>query len=115
MHVLWHDRHALGVDCAQVGVLEQANQIRLRRFLQCKDRRALKSQVILERLRELAHEPLERKLANEQRGTLLVLPNLTQCDCARSVAMRLLDPTRIEDARLVATRLVVELPRCLAS
>ena len=33
LDVLGHDRHPLGVNRAQVGVLEKAHQIRLRRFL----------------------------------------------------------------------------------
>ena len=34
LDVLWHDGHALGVDGAQVGVLEQADQVGLGRFLE---------------------------------------------------------------------------------
>jgi len=34
LDVLWHDGHTLGVDGAQVGVLEQADQVGLGGFLQ---------------------------------------------------------------------------------
>lgn len=33
LDILGHDRYTLGVDSAQVGVLEQPNQVRLRGFL----------------------------------------------------------------------------------
>jgi len=33
LDVLGHDGHALGMDGAKVGVLEQANEVRLRSFL----------------------------------------------------------------------------------
>ena len=33
LDILWHDGHPLGVDSAQVGVLEEADQVGLRSFL----------------------------------------------------------------------------------
>ena len=45
LDVLGHDRHALGVDRAQVGVLEEADQVRLRRLLQGHDGRRLEAEV----------------------------------------------------------------------
>jgi hypothetical protein len=36
LDILWHDGHTLGVDGAQVGVLEQANQVGLASLLQSK-------------------------------------------------------------------------------
>ena len=48
LDVLGHDGDTLGVDGAQVGVLEQANQVRLGRLLQGKDGGALEAQVRLE-------------------------------------------------------------------
>jgi hypothetical protein len=44
----------------------------------------------LEVLSNLAHEPLEGELADEQLGGLLVPPDFTEGDCTRSEAMRLL-------------------------
>jgi hypothetical protein len=41
-------------------------------------------------LSDLAHEPLEWELADEQLGGLLVPPDFAEGDCARSEAMRLL-------------------------
>ena len=46
LDVLRHDRDALGVDRAQVGVLEEANQVRLRGLLERDDGRRLEAQVL---------------------------------------------------------------------
>ena len=48
LHVLGHDRDALGVDGAQVGVLKQANKARLGRLLKGADGLGRKAQVGLE-------------------------------------------------------------------
>jgi hypothetical protein len=45
----------------------------------------------LEVLGDLSHEPLEGELADEQLGRLLVPPDFTEGDRARSEPMRLLD------------------------
>ena len=68
LDVLGHDRDALGVDGAQVRVLEQADEVRLGRLLQREDGRRLEAQVGLEVLRDLADEALERELADEELG-----------------------------------------------
>ncbi|BAS78532.1 Os02g0457325, partial [Oryza sativa Japonica Group] len=47
LNVLGHDGDALGVDGAEVGVLEQTHQVRLRRLLQCQHRVALEPHVVL--------------------------------------------------------------------
>ena len=74
LDVLGHDGDALGVDGAQVGVLEEADEVRLGRLLQREDGVRLEAQVRLEVLRDLADEALERQLADQQLGGLLVLP-----------------------------------------
>ncbi|XP_064149643.1 uncharacterized protein LOC100671112 [Loxodonta africana] len=55
----------------RIGVLKQPHQVGLARLLQRHDRRALEAQVGLEVLRDLAHQPLERQLADQQLGGLL--------------------------------------------
>ena len=82
LDVLGHDGDALGVDGAQVGVLEEADQVGLRRLLQGQDGARLEAQVRLEVLRDLADEALERQLADQQLGRLLVLADLAQGDGA---------------------------------
>ena len=73
MNVLRHDGHSLGVNGAQVGVLEEADEVRLGRLLQREHRRGLESQVRLEVLRDFSHEALERELTNQKFRGLLVL------------------------------------------
>merc|ERR1719502_1427598 len=94
LNVLRHDRHALGVDRAEVGVLEEADEVGLGRLLEREDRRRLEAQVGLEVLRDLAHEALEGQLADQELRRLLVLANLAQRDGARAVAVGLLDAAR---------------------
>lgn len=93
LDVLGHDRDTLGVDGAQVGVLEQTDQVGLAGFLQCHDSRALEAQIGLEVLGDLTDQTLERQLADEQLGGLLVATDLTQSDRSWAITMRLLDST----------------------
>ena len=74
LDVLGHDRHALGVDGAQVGVFEEPHEVRLGGFLQRQNGVRLEAQVGLQVLRDLADQALEREIADEQLGGLLVLP-----------------------------------------
>ena len=91
LHVLRHDRDTLGVDRAQVGVFEQANEVRFGRFLEREDRGGLESQVRLEVLRDFSDKALERELADQKFGGLLVLADLTERNGTRAVPVRLLD------------------------
>jgi len=90
LDVLRHDGHSLGVNGAQVGVLEETDQISLAGLLQRHDGGALEAQVGLEVLGDLADETLERQLADEKFGALLVPTDFTQGHGAGPVAMRLL-------------------------
>jgi hypothetical protein len=80
----------LGVNGSQIGVLKERYQISLASLLQSKNSGRLEAKVGLKVLSDLAHEPLEWELADEQLGRLLVPPDFTEGDCARSEAMRLL-------------------------
>ena len=93
LDVLGHDGHTLGVDGAQVGVLEQTDEVGLASLLQGHHGGRLEAQVSLEVLGDLAHQALEGQLADEQVGGLLVTADLAQSDCARSVAVGLLHAT----------------------
>ena len=68
LEVLRHDCHALGVDRAQVGVLEQRNEVGLSSLLQGQHCLALEPHLLLVFGGDLAHQPLEGQLANEQVG-----------------------------------------------
>ena len=93
LDILRHDGDSLGVDRAQVGVFEQANQVRFGRFLQRQDRGGLESQVSLEILGDFSDQTLERQLSDEQFRGLLVLSDFSQRDGTRAVSVRLLDAT----------------------
>jgi hypothetical protein len=90
LDVLGHDGDALGVDGAEVGVLEQADEVGLRGLLQRGDGGALEPEVGLEVLRDLTDQVLEGELADQQLRALLLLANLTQRDGAGAEAVRLL-------------------------
>ena len=93
LDILWHDRHALGVDRAEVGVLEERREVGLRRLLERHNGVRLEAKVRLEVLGDLADEALERELAEEELGRLLVATDLTERHSARAVAVGLLHAT----------------------
>ena len=62
LDILWHDGDTLGVDGAQVGVLEQTDQVGLAGLLESHDGGALEPQVSLEVLGNLPDQALEGKL-----------------------------------------------------
>ena len=93
LDVLGHDGHPLGVDGAQVSVLEEPNKVGLGRFLESSNSGALETQIGLEVLCDLTHQALEWELPDEELGGLLVATDLTQGHCAWPVAVRLLDTT----------------------
>ena len=90
LDVLGHDGDALGVNGAQVGVLEQTDEVCLGSLLESQDGGALEAEIGLEILGNLADQALEGQLADEQLGGLLVLANLAQSDGTGPVTMRLL-------------------------
>lgn len=94
LDVLWHDGDTLGVDCAQVGILEKSNQVSFTGLLQCHDGGALESQVSLEVLGDFSDETLERQFPDQQFGALLVATDFTESDCSWPVTMGFLDSSR---------------------
>ncbi|CAH1397175.1 unnamed protein product [Nezara viridula] len=81
LDILRHDGHPLGVDGAQVGILEETYEIGFAGLLEGQDGRALEPQVGLEVLGDLPHQPLEREFPDDQLGILLVPPDLSESDC----------------------------------
>merc|ERR1719187_2425453 len=90
LDVLGHDGDPLGVDGAEVGVLKQSHQVGLAGFLEGHHGGALEAEVSLEILGNLPHKALERQLADEQLGGLLVPPDLSESHSAGPVPVRLL-------------------------
>ena len=91
LDVLGHDGDPLGVDGAQVGVLEESDQVGLAGLLQSHDGAGLEPQVGLEVLGNLPDQTLEGQLADEELGGLLVTPDLTESDGAGPVTVGLLN------------------------
>ncbi len=90
LDVLGHDGDTLGVDGAQVGVLEEADEVSLRGLLEGHDGGALEAQVGLEVLGDLTDETLEGQLADEELGRLLVATDLTESDGTGAIPVGLL-------------------------
>ena len=90
LDVLGHDGDTLGVDGAQVGVLEQTDEVSLAGLLESHDSRGLESQVSLEVLGDLSHQTLEGQLADEELSGLLVSPDLTESHSSGPVSVGLL-------------------------
>jgi len=80
LDVLALDGDTLGVDGAQVGVLEEGDEVGLDGLLQGADGGALEAEVALEVLGDLTDETLEGELADEELGRLLVATDLTESD-----------------------------------
>ena len=74
------DGDTLGMDGAQVGVLEERDEVGLNGLLKSTDGGRLEAEVGLEVLGNLTDETLEGELADEELGRLLVTTDLTESD-----------------------------------
>lgn len=92
-HVLGKDGDALGVDGAEVGVLEHHDEERLGRLVHCHDGFDCEAHVALELLGNLPHKALEGPLFDQKLRRLLVAADLTQRNGAGPVAVGLLQTT----------------------
>ena len=93
LDVLREDGDTLGVDRAEVGVLEERGEVGLGCLLERHDGVRLEPKVSLEVLGHLADEALERELPNKKLGRLLILADLAERNGARPEAVRLLHAT----------------------
>ena len=91
LDILGHDSNTLGMDSTQVGIFEKTNKVGFGSFLQSKNGRSLEAKIRLEVLGNLTDQTLERKLADEKVGTLLVTTDLTKGDSSGTVTVGLLD------------------------
>ncbi len=64
------------MDSTKIGVLEQADYVRLGRLLKGEQGRGLESKIDLEVLRNFSAQALERESANQELGRLLVFADL---------------------------------------
>ena len=93
LDVLWHDGDTLGVDCAQVGVLEKTDQISFACLLKGQHGGALETQISLEVLCDFTYKTLERQFPDEELGALLVPSDFTEGDGSRPVSVWFLNST----------------------
>jgi len=93
LDVLALDGDTLGVDGAEVGVLEEGDEVSLNGLLKSADGRGLEAEIGLEVLGDLTNKTLEGQLADEELSRLLVATDLTESDGSELVAVRLLDTT----------------------
>jgi len=93
LDILWHNGHTLGVNCAQVGVFEQTNQVSFAGLLKGTDGCTLEPEISFEVLSNFSHEPLEGEFTDEKLGGFLVTTDLTEGDGSRPVPVGLLDST----------------------
>ena len=91
LDVLGHDGDALGVDGAEVGILEESDEVSLGRLLQSHDGGTLEAEIGLEVLGDFTDQSLEWQLSDEQFGGFLVSSDLPKSDSSWSVTMRFLD------------------------
>ena len=88
-HVFRVDRDTLGVNGAEIGILEETGEVVFGTLLKSQDAFRLPAHVGVELHRNLFHKALEGQLAKEKLGRLLVATNLAESDGAGPVAMRL--------------------------
>jgi len=91
LDILWHNSDTLGVNGAQIGVLEESNQISLTGLLESTNGSRLEPQVSFEVLSNFSHKTLEGQLPDEELSGLLVSPDLTESDSSWPVSVGLLD------------------------
>lgn len=68
------------MDGAEVGVLEERDEVGLNGLLKSTDGRGLEAEIGLEVLSNLTNKTLEGELADEELSRLLVATNLTESD-----------------------------------
>ena len=78
------------MDSAQVGVLEETDEVSLGSLLQGHDSGGLEAEISLEVLGDLTDQALEGQLADQQLGALLVPTDLTESHCSWPVSVGLL-------------------------
>ena len=77
LDILRLDGDTLGVDGAQVGILEEGDQVSLHGLLESADGRRLEAEVGFEVLSDFSDETLEGEFADQELGGFLVATDLT--------------------------------------
>jgi hypothetical protein len=93
LDVLGLNGDTLGVNSAQVGVLEERDEVGLDGLLESADGGRLETEIRLEVLSDFTDQALEGELADEELGRLLVATDLTESDGTGLIPVGLLDTT----------------------
>lgn len=91
LKVAGHDGDSLGVDGAEVGVLEEGDQVCLGSLLEGQDGGGLESEFLLPLVGDFPDHSLEGQLADEEVSGLLVLPDFPEGHCSGFEPVGLLD------------------------
>ena len=115
LHILGHDGDSLGVDGAEVGVLEEADHVSLRGLLESENGRGLETELVSVLRGDLTNESLEGELSNEELSALLEASDLTKSDGARSESVGFLDSVGGRLSLLGSSLVSDVLPRVLGA
>ena len=91
LDVSGHDGDSAGVDGAEVGILEESDEVGFSGLLESEHGAALEAELLLEVVGDLTDESLEGELADEELGGLLVFSDLSEGDGSWSEFVGLLD------------------------
>ena len=80
VHILLEDSGALGVDGAEVGVLEDSDDVSFRSFLEGKESLRLESEFVIEIRADASDKSLERGAWKEVADRFLIFLNLSEGD-----------------------------------
>ena len=80
LHVLGHDGNSLGMDGAEVGVLEESDHVSLSGLLESEDGGGLESKISLEIVGNFSDESLEGEFSNEELSRFLESSDLSEGD-----------------------------------
>ena len=86
LHVFLHDGGSLGVDGAEVGVLEDTDEISLRCFLKGYESLSLESEVLIDRSANVSHKSVEWSSWEKHVGGFLISLDLSKSDGTCSVS-----------------------------
>ena len=93
LHVLLHDGDSVGVNRAEIGVLEESGQVTLGGFLEGEESVGLEAELTINAVADGSHEPLEGGLGEKELSGLLILLDLTESDSTGSESELLLHAT----------------------
>ena len=91
LDIFGHDGNSLSVDSAQVGVLEQTDQVSFRSFLESHDSRRLESEIGFEVLGDFSDQSLEWQFSDQEFGGFLIPSDFSEGNGTGSKSVGLLD------------------------